>query len=1072
MIKNLTYLILYYCLSLFSAGANNIKFESFGLKDGLSSSTVNTIYKSKNNLIWLGTERGVDLFTGNQFIPLDHFIVDSSSIVKTSITAITELQPNKLWVGTWGDGLFSVDIETGDYTHYKANDLLVKNTVSDNYINCLHVQDDEIWIGSIFCLSQTKGDGEFIHYNFEEVLTKSIPDIRGIIPKYEYLLSVFTNNGEIIELNTQTGTYNKVKEINSPTANISSIKKDKLGRYWIGTEVNDIIVLDENYNEITIPTSLSKIIDSSHISDIAIHPNGDILLSSDGSGLFIIDQDDFSWQNITSSLHNNNSLVSNQLQSTIIDKDGILWVGYFKDGFSKTVYKNDGISHFYKTGSKNGELPNKNVNGFAEDKANNIWIGTEDGITILNSKLHPIQFSPIHNLVKKELNGIPVTAMSSNKQKDKIYIGTYNKGLFIADLKTNKVQNFNKENSKLSSNFIRDVKEVNDTLVYTVAVGGGLYRFNGTDFDLIKIFYQNRYDIKDFLHINVINPTMLWLSCAGKGVMRINTRNGSGEVFDKVVSTICYSSYTTSDSCIFITTNKGVFKYNPELNDYDLVKNTDQNTDFYGITEANDGALWISSSTGLFRYDRNRQSLKNINSINIQNREFLPGAFCKHSDGRFLFGGTNGFNIINADNYKLNSGKPSIFFSNFKVYNQQVKPGTKPTNKVLLNRQINFVKTLHIPADINLFSIHVNVINYLNYSNNRVAYTIKNGNKESGLMYTENEIGFLNLNPGTYIISIFPINKLNNKALLSEGRTITIYKAKPWWQSYWLYAGILICALLSIIALHKLKVREYKQSKLLLEETVSKKTATLLLQKDTLLSQRDELKKILSENTKLESFKESMISMIIHDLKNPLNGIIGLSSLNEAEYLEHINSASRQMLHLVENILDVRRYETHSLKLFYQLCDIRQLMNEAIDDVRFLLKDSDIEIINLISPTQISVDKDIIRRVFINLLTNAIKYSPLEGKIQLKSNVTEVQSEKSLLLSVKDDGQGIPPQFKDSIFDLYQQVNTKKSGQTNSNGLGLSFCKIAIEEHGGTIWVESEREQGSTFFIQIPLGNA
>jgi len=1069
MIKHLIHIAIYFCLSLYTASANDFLFQSFNINDGLSNSTVNTIYQSKNKLIWIGTQRGIDLFTGKSFIPLDHFIADSTHLVQTSITAIAELNSNTLWAGTWGDGVFNVNIETGEYHHYHVKDEIKSNTVSDNYINCMYAADGDLWIGSSYCLSHTKGDGHFTHYCFSEVLSKKSPNIRGIIPKYEHLLSIFTNNGEIVELNTQSKTYTKVSEINTLTNNITSIKKDLSGRYWVATEFNGIIVLDENYQEIALSPALKEAIQRSHVSGIAIHPEGEILLSSDGKGLIIVNPDNLSIQILNHSPYDSNSLQSNQLQSILFDSEGILWVGYYKGGFSKTMYKSDGISHFYKTGTKKGLLPNKNVNCFTEDMDNNIWIGTESGIAILGQDLQPVKSKPIHKQIKRNFRNLPITTLNNNKKKDKIFIGSYNSGLFLADLKSNKITNYNKSNSNLTSNFIRDIKEVNDTLIYVTTINGGFYRFNGEKFKRIKVYYDNRFELKDFIHIEIVDDKTLWLSSAGKGPIRISDSISSGELFEGLGSTICYCTYATSDSCVFLATNKGIFKYNASQNEFHTFSTASQNSDYFGILEANDSSLWISSSTGLLKYDREKKEFKKIVSSSLRNREFLPGAYHKLSDGRLLFGGTNGFNIIEPDNYYIYNGNPSIFISNFKVYNQHIKPGTKYNNTIQLSQQVNFVDELHIPADINLFSINTAVINYLNYNHSTIAYTINKGSKESELLYTHGEISFLDLNPGNYTISIYPVNELTNKVLLDNGRTIAIYKAKPWWMKTGFYTSMLLLILITIIYLHKLRTRKYKKTKLLLEKAVSEKTATLFSQKEALQKQRDELEKMLHENEKLESFKESMINMIIHDLKNPLNGIIGLSSLNEADYLEHINSASRQMLYLVENILDVRRYETHSLQLFYQMSDIRQLFNEAIDDVRFLLKDSDIEIINLVSPIQIQVDKDIMRRVFINLLTNAIKYSPAQGKIHLKSEINEVEKEKSLLLSVQDEGNGILPQYKDSIFDLYKQVDTKKSGQTNSNGLGLSFCKIAVEEHNSSIWVESETGQGSTFFIQLPL---
>ncbi|MCU4156044.1 hypothetical protein J1N10_08645 [Carboxylicivirga sp. A043] len=1067
MLKRLTYIFLISCLISSYAVGNNLKFKSFNTDDGLSGSTVTCFYKANNNLMWIGTDKSIDLFTGQEFIPLKNFIVDSISTLQVSVTSIAEHQKNTIWVGTWGDGLLSVNIETGEYNHYWMNDNLSNTTISDNYINCLTVFEEQLWIGSNYCLSQKIGD-TFTHYSFEEVLSKGIPDIRAIIPKYKHLLSIFTNAGEIIELNTQTGTYQKVAEIRAPIKNITCVVKDKNNQYWIGSEYSGLMILDENYQHINSAGELTKELSNSHLSDIIAHPEYGIFISSDGGGLYIVNPDDYSFQHLQHSYSNMYSLRSNQLESLFLDKDGLLWVGYFKAGFSQSMYESDGIEHIYKTTTNGGILPNKNVNCFTEDKAKNVWVGTENGLAIFDSLLSTTNHSSFYKKVLNQLKKLPVTALSSSIDKKTIYAGTYNNGLFIIDPEQKQITNFNTINSKLESNFIRNIKQLNDSILYVATVDGGFYKYHHNKFEKIKVYYANEYEIQDFFHIELINQEKLWLSSAGKGAFRISTPSGSGEMFNSIITTICYSTSITSDSSTYIASNKGLFEFNNNTNTFDPIHTSNDAIDYYGIIETDPTHLWISSSSGLYRYNRTNEKMERIVSPNIQNKEFHPGAYYKRSNGQLLFGGTNGFNVISPENYSPGSSSPDVFISELKIYNTPIKPGQLYDEKEILTQQINYTEKISLSHNIDLFSIKVNTIDYRN-NNTNIAYTISKNGIESEVFYTVDEIAFLNMQPGKYKLRIYPINNLSFDINQDAAKEITIIKNAPWWHSIWIYFGLLVFIVITILSLHFLRIRELSRTKRMLQKKVTERTAAILSQKERLQHQKNELQGILAQNKKLESFKESIISMIVHDLKNPLNGIIGLSSLNEVKYLEHINSASRQMLCLVENILDVRRYETHSLKLFYQQCDIRQLANEAIDEVRFLLKDNQIEIINLTQHLQLSVDKDIIRRVYINLLTNAIKYSKVSGKITLRSKLSDEAKENTLLLSVQDEGIGIQKEHRESIFDLYLQVKTQKSGMANSNGLGLNFCKIAVNEHGGKIWVESEVGKGATFFFEIPL---
>ncbi|MCP4163500.1 MAG: HAMP domain-containing histidine kinase, partial [Deltaproteobacteria bacterium] len=245
---------------------------------------------------------------------------------------------------------------------------------------------------------------------------------------------------------------------------------------------------------------------------------------------------------------------------------------------------------------------------------------------------------------------------------------------------------------------------------------------------------------------------------------------------------------------------------------------------------------------------------------------------------------------------------------------------------------------------------------------------------------------------------------------------------------------------------------------------------------------RREAKKLLYKQNekliKLDQFKESMTGMIVHDLKNPLNVILNATEKEPLKNLRRVKQTGKQMLNMVLNILDVHKYEETKMivdKLDYSLFDISL---EAINEVVFLAQQKNIEIKNEISKeTGIKADREIIERVFVNILTNAIKYTPNNGKISVGSLEPTTLNPQQIKIKITDSGQGIPQDQLSKVFDKFGQITAKKSGTVRSTGLGLTFCKMAVEAHGGEIGVESEIENlpadkagGTSFWFTLPIG--
>ena len=232
---------------------------------------------------------------------------------------------------------------------------------------------------------------------------------------------------------------------------------------------------------------------------------------------------------------------------------------------------------------------------------------------------------------------------------------------------------------------------------------------------------------------------------------------------------------------------------------------------------------------------------------------------------------------------------------------------------------------------------------------------------------------------------------------------------------------------------------------------------------DALRDQNTKIRAQKEELNKLGQFKEAMTGMIAHDLKNPLGVILA----TEPEQSSTRNMA-RQMLRLVENMLDVHKFEKTEVQLIMEPVLVSELIEEATRQIQVLLEESNIQVeLKVDYDYHILADRDLLMRVMINLLTNAIKYSQINGAIIIGTKPDEGQ----IHLFVEDQGSGIPSDRIEEIFQSYQQFDPHPSGYAGSTGLGLTFCKLAIEAHGSLIFVESEIGKGSTFSFGLPMAS-
>jgi len=245
----------------------------------------------------------------------------------------------------------------------------------------------------------------------------------------------------------------------------------------------------------------------------------------------------------------------------------------------------------------------------------------------------------------------------------------------------------------------------------------------------------------------------------------------------------------------------------------------------------------------------------------------------------------------------------------------------------------------------------------------------------------------------------------------------------------------------------------------------------------------DKLQEIAAKNARLmelEKVRDGLSHMIVHDLRNPLTAIstyLQLSALDaenlsepQQERVDRCLFFCQELERMIQNLLDISKMEEGKMQLNREAVDLPEMIGEALK--RFTPRVEERKIALSFSGNgdipKVALDRSILKRVITNLVDNAIRYTPKGGAIAV--SLDSAPWEEVLCLSVKDSGSGLPPEYHQKIFDKFEQVTLKKDGdRAGSSGLGLTFCKLAVEAHGGKIWVESEGlGKGCIFCIHLP----
>ena len=245
-----------------------------------------------------------------------------------------------------------------------------------------------------------------------------------------------------------------------------------------------------------------------------------------------------------------------------------------------------------------------------------------------------------------------------------------------------------------------------------------------------------------------------------------------------------------------------------------------------------------------------------------------------------------------------------------------------------------------------------------------------------------------------------------------------------------------------------------------------------------LKSATDALEQSYRTLRELTKVRDDLMKMIVHDLKTPLTSVLAtLEMLREGDYgpmaegqykaVSEAEGKAEDLLGLIQDLLEVARVEETRIAISPEPIAPAAFLSELVIDwnARFTAEGASMAYEAADEAPVFSADKALLRRVFSNLVQNALSHSATTVHVELAAR----RDPQGILFTVTDNGPGIPAEFQEVIFRKFEQVRSPNAPRTRSSGLGLAFCRLAVEAHGGRIWVRSKEREGSTFYIQLPV---
>lgn len=1053
-------------------------------KNGLSQGMIFDILKDKEGFMWFGTKNGLNRYDGYDFKVFTKDPFDTKSISGDVISKLFEDSKGRLWVGTFNSGMNLFDKETQSFQQVIATDDPKKYSLDKLSVDQI-IEDDkgQIWFtdrAQLFRLEVLTNKKNQVQFKIELIAISNQNthiDLRLLWTTKKELLVYKTSEGILIwdEPSQQFKPYLMGSQYNAvncftETSGIlwaSSIENNNL----ILNRIEDKVVKAQyNINEsLSIPklNAFVRVFKNPNTNDV-------VVVSDFHSDIYQIDLVEPLPESKLKKVHQGEKGV--YYPKLYFENDHTLWLGTSGYGLRKIPLKSypfkhltEGISTsaihqpktndvFFASGyelyvseaSSNNiilgkeyfdiEKPNIRLRNIITDNKNQYWLLGEDlgkSITGVTGAIQGILYELNPDLsIKKEHQGNMASSTYGH------FVADNNGYLWFFDNQTpGELTYFNSQTEffgtypctnpeflkKNPNGLTNNAMYLDKSGAIWVATTQGLYQFkiDHTQKNCdCKLYRNNPTDKKSILNNNIgsvlDDPNMpekyLWVATKGGGLNKLNKQ---------------------TDTFEHLTTINGL----PHNVAYGLLPDEEKN-------------MWISTNRGLSKFNPKSQTFINYTiEDGLQDDEFNTASFYRNNHtGQLFFGGINGITAFYPKDIQPSTHKSKVFFTNLKINNELVQLGEnlKQEGSNPLTKAIEFTKKIELAWYQNQISLQFASLDFSNPEKNKYQYQLSSIDKDWVLADKSRTASYANLASGDYTLRVKGSN--SNGIWNGEEQRLDITIYPPWWLSRLAYISYLVLLVTGIWYAYTFQINRIKlKNKLVYEQKEAARLADL-----------DKLKTNFFSNITHEF--RTPLTLIIE----PLNQILENPQKNWQSNVKLAKTNSERLLNLINQLLDLSKLEQEKMSLELKRGTLEQVIHPIAASFDLLAQQKEITFSytfdQRIKP--FDFDKDKIEKVLINVLSNAIKFTPSKGQVSLTVKTSEHNQVK---LSISDTGVGISSEQQNNIFDRFYQIDASQTRKQQGTGIGLALVKELVAVMNGEIKLQSKLGSGSTFDIYIPM---
>jgi signal transduction histidine kinase/ligand-binding sensor domain-containing protein/DNA-binding response OmpR family regulator len=1010
------------------------KIFQYGIGQGLSNNGVSCIYQDHNGFMWFGTFDGLNRFDGTRFTIFRNQLDDTSSLIFNRICAIAEDDRFNLWIGTQ-KGLSILDpvfhkfsnvyyVPAGQQQPRRLTDVITQIKTDNKgtvFVGTEHT-------GLILFQKDTHIGAQVTATNNYKIIAVDFDDkrtawvfVRGIgLCRYNY-------QGNDLQLVNDRIKYGNHLVADSGTGALYMATDNGAFRY---TATSGLLT--------AIPGLAGK-----NISRIVVMKNKEIWMASDGSGIFSLSPAD---DKVTALFpaHSASTLSSQTVYDIFEDRQARTWIATLRGGINMIDPQRSQFTTIARNPLNKNSLADNFIFSFGEDRLHNVWIGMDGGgLSYWNRQKNT--FTNYRSSGNADDHSLSSNFISSivNDSQDNIWLATWNGGIDRIDKKTGHFLHyscFNSETNAYDKNIWRLYEDRQRRLWATsFSYGnGGLYLFDrkkGT----FQLFDAH---LKDMMALAEDNDNAFF-GGGIDGIIKIDRDSRQHKKYP--IGKKVLSIFIDKKGRFWVgTEGGGLLLFDKSKGSFTTLSMKDGlcNNSVLNILEDKEGLLWLSTYNGLSRFDPDTKTFVTYSaSDGLQSNQFNYNAALTLQSGEMLFGGIEGFNIFYPATILADKTSPRVFITDMTVDGNPVEKNIS----YVTGRSLTGITAIKVPYNKTNISLSFVTPEYTAPDKVKYAWRLEGLDKEWNYNAVNKTINFTNLREGSYIIKI---KTSNTDGIWSDKiYSLAIVVLPPWYRTWWawlFYLSVIVAAIYSYI-----KYREQK-SRLTFEAAWAR--------------QETEKEKELNEK------KLNFFTNICHEFRTPLSLIIApINQLRAKEEQQHspqlnvVYRNARRLLSLTNQILLFRKADSNEDILKISRANLVHLADEvfacftqesAIRDITYALHTASEYI-------EIDADVEKLEIVLFNLVSNAFKFTPNGGKIDL----TVSENEQTVEIIVEDNGCGISTNAR--VFEKFKQDTSLKNPKSGF-GIGLYLVKKFVGDHEGSVSYSSQENIGTRFYVHLP----